>query len=294
MERERRRARPGRVRWSDEVEIEDLYVRVPVLDDDHIWKPEPDLRGNEQGTIENHLPALLREVGLPPVSASPDRDLDDVDNLAFANPITSHSRPERLSCSREGFLLLGVVRRAPELSRCWDAHSSDFARIKKSTIDSPLLVADAECKTAHSSWPYDPDLENLGFPLVEVDEELNEGLPWPLSSREVSKDDVTVLWREKVEVKTKDLLFLQQAIQIDASSCASVVQADRDVNTKVSVYGTCGITWLTLGCAGTTDGATLISSSPCLSSSSSRGSCHGYWPTVSASYSHESYFWWSP
>ena len=293
MERDRPKARPGRVRWSDEVEIEDLYVRVPVLDDGHIWMTDEEFGNDEQGKIEDHLPALLREVGLPTFSASPNRDLDDVNGLAFANPNTSHSRPERLSCSREGFLLLGTVRRVPELSQCWNGHSSGFARIKKSRVDSPILVADAESNTAHSSWPYDPDLGNIGFPLIEVDEELNEGLPWPLSSREVSNDDVAVLKREKLEVRKKDLLFLQQAIKLDASSCASVVQADRDVNTKVSVYSTCAITLLTLGCAGTTDRATLISASPCLSSSSSRGSGHGYWPTVSASYSHESYFWWS-
>ena len=93
--------------------------------------------------------------------------------------------------------------------------TADHRRIKKLKLELPITRTDHDLDMRDFALQYEPDLSRLNFPMVQVDEENDEGMTWPSYVYDfVNRSNYSQLF-EKLSATKDDLLYLQAICRDD-------------------------------------------------------------------------------
>lgn len=121
--------------------------------------------------------------------------------------------PERLSVSKEAAALLSSIRETPPGDCEFDVSLlTNPRRVRNLKMEIPLLLTDPALDLRDFREQAIPDLAAEHLPLEKVDEELDEGLTWPLRYENLYRQAIEKSESEKPTYSRETLLYLQNTL----------------------------------------------------------------------------------
>lgn len=140
-------------------------------------------------------------------------DVQDPPELFEIDASCGTPAPERLSISKEAAALLSSIRETqPEDYEFDESILPDTHRVRNLKMETPLLRTDPELDLRDFRARVIPDLAAEHLPLEKVDEELDEGLTWPLSYEDLYRQVNEESESEKPMFSKEALIYLQSTL----------------------------------------------------------------------------------
>ena len=140
-------------------------------------------------------------------------DVQDPPELFEIDASCGTLAPERLSISKEAAALLSSIRGTQSEDHVFDESVlPDTHRVRNLKMEIPLLRTDPELDLRDFQARVIPDLAAEHLPLEKVDEELDEGLTWPLSYEDLYQQVKEESESEKPMFSKEALLYLQSIL----------------------------------------------------------------------------------
>ena len=147
----------------------------------------------------------------------PDDFLQQLENMSDGlegSKLNDDCSDERLFSDEEATSLLASVTVLTEQSLQFDEDKSiDPHRFREMKYDLPMLRSDHELDMKSFVTQVVPDLEREFLPLEKVDEEVDEGLEWPIKYCTLLEEFANKVQSEKLQVSNDVLVYLRDIVK---------------------------------------------------------------------------------